>query len=359
MGEMISSFVIKILMVVAAFAVAVCVTVGVILGVKHSKENDTDDGGAVQTGGDVDDDGLGGSPLYKTNATRSSYIGTSDSSTKLIEGIKSNNAILVELDGYTVVASKGADEKIYPASMTKVMTLLVACEMVTDLEEVLEVKEEHINFLVQSGGSADSTFTAGDWIKVKDLLHLVIYDSDTIACLLLAERYGGSEAGFVELMNNKAEELGLTSTNFKNATGLHDAEHYTTCREMAAIMAYSFENELAKKILTAYEGYRFNTYEADGKTVRDTHLSWSDWYSGRLEDNPYIKDGNGKTVVTVIAGKTGKEEIPRNCFVTYAVDKNGVGYVAVTVGRANESQPGVLATESTADTKYIYRNYVK
>ncbi|MBO5883843.1 MAG: D-alanyl-D-alanine carboxypeptidase [Clostridia bacterium] len=359
MGEMISSFVIKILIIVAALAVAVCVAVGVILGVKHSKENDTGDGGAVQTGGDVDDDGLGGSPLYKTNATRSSYIGTSDSSTKLIEGIKSNNAILVELDGYTVVASKGADEKIYPASMTKVMTLLVACEMVTDLEEVLEVKEEHINFLVQSGGSADVTFTAGDWVRVEDLLNLIIYDSDTIACLLLAERYGGSEAGFVELMNNKAEEMGLTSTNFKNTTGLHDAEHYTTCREMAAIMAYSFENELAKKILTAYEGYRFKTYEADGKTVRDTHLSWSDWYSNkeRFYNNPVISGSNPK--VTVIAGKTGKEEIPRNCFVTYATDANGVGYVAVTVGRSNESQPGVLAAESTADMKYIYRNYVK
>ena len=93
--------------------------------------------------------------------------------------------------------------------MTKVMTLLVACEMVTDLDEMLEVKQEHIDFKTQSGGSGDIVFIAGDMIRVEDLLKLVIYDSDTIACLLLAERYGGSEAGFVELMNNKAKEMGL------------------------------------------------------------------------------------------------------------------------------------------------------
>ena len=368
MGDAVSALLIKILVIVAGLAAVVCITVGVIFGINHFKDPDSgsDKGDSVQTGGDVDPSDNGGNenkshnngqPLYKTNATRSSYIGTTNDDTKLIEGIKSNNAILVELGGYTVVASKGADEKIYPASMTKVMTLIVACERVTDLDEMLKVKKEHVDFLAQSGGSAAHAFSEGEYLRVEDVLNLVIYDSDTIACLLLAERFGGSEAGFVALMNNKAAELGLSSTNFKNATGLYDPEHYTTCREMGAIMSYAFENELAKKILTSWEGYRFNSYDSEGG-VRNSYLSWSDWYSGRFNDNPYIKNGS-KTVVTVLAGKTGYEDIPRNCFVTYATDTNGVGYVSVVVGRSDASQDGVTAAESTADMKYIYKNYVK
>ena len=303
---------------------------------------------------------VSGAPLYPTKPSRTNYMSKSAADVAQVgSAIKSNNAILVELGTYTSVAEKNADEKIFPASMTKVMTLLVACERVTDLDKKLVVTQAHIDYKSKTGGSGDIPFAVGEGVRVRDLLQIIIHDSDTIACLLIAEYIAGSEAEYAALMNKKAEDIGLKNTHFSSVTGLHDNENYTTCRDMAAIMAYALENELVKEIMTYYKGYKFSAYIGDSNTVKYEYpTSWSDWYSTRLSDNAYVKNSGGKTVAEIMAGKTGWEEIPRACFVTYAIDNNGKGYICVVVGRSATSQPNVLSTDSTADTRYLYRNYV-
>lgn len=290
-----------------------------------------------------------------TNLSRSNYSVSVPEGVQAIEGISSQAAILLDLDNYSTIAAKNATTKIYPASMTKVMTLLVACENIQNLNELLTVTAEQVKYQADHGGSGNAALNTGEVVKAEDLLYLIIYNSDTIACLMISDYVSGSEAAFAELMNQKAKSMGLTGTHFVNSTGLHDDNHYTTCADMAAIMAYALDNPTARKILTSYAGYRVNIYQADGVNVTRSVLAYSAWYSGtdRFKDNPNLK------TVTVKAGKTGYETIPTGCFVTYAVGKDGKNYVCVQVGRIDASQASVSAATSTADTKKIYNTYVK
>lgn len=269
--------------------------------------------------------------------------------------IKSGHTILVELTGNSSVAEKGADVKIYPASMTKVMTLLVACENARDPNARITVTQEMVQYQQEMGASGIMGFSAGESVTVEDALFLVNYNSDTIACLMLAEYVAGGEAEFVELMNKKARDIGLTGTNFVNCTGLYDAEHYTTCREMAAIMACALQNEAARKVLTSYKGYTVDIYSSATATSSRTSTTYAAWYSGRLGDNAWA--GNGSDV-KIIGGKTGYEDIPTYCFVTAGKNtETGTEYVCVTVGRSDKDQPKVTEKQNTNDTKVLYQKY--
>ena len=291
-------------------------------------------------------DTTSGKPIYPTVADRDSYLFTTGADAQSISGISSQHAILVSLETYTSVAEKEADTKIYPASMFKVMSLLVACERVTDMTEMVTVAAEDVQYAAEMGGSGVASLRAGEAVKMEDLLYLTSYNSDTVAVLTVAKHLAGSEEAFVGWMNDKAKELGLTNTSFANCTGLHHENNYTTCREMATIMAYALENQMCNKLLTSYRGWDIETSERE-------LLIYSGWYSVRYDNNPHLK------TVTVKGGKTGYEDIPTSTFVTYAVDDNGKGYVCVVVGRSDTAQTKVTNAASTADTSKLYNTYVK
>ena len=297
-------------------------------------------------------------PIYPTVPTRNNYVAESSGFSQQIGGlIQSNNAVLVELGSYQAIAEKDADAKIYPASMTKVMTLLVACENVTSLSKKLTVTQEAIDYKRAQGGSGllvDSSL--GDAFTIEDLLYILSYDSDTIACLLLAKEIAGSEAAFVDMMNAKARSLGLTSTHFTNSTGLHNEEHYSTCREMAAIMAYALDNTLARRILLSTETKSFEAYKGntDEKTV--TYYASPDWY--QTDGGTRFKGNVKLETVTVKGGKTGYTDEAGVCLVSYA-ESNSTGkcYINVIVGKPKGS--GVKESVSVADVKCIYNTYAE
>jgi D-alanyl-D-alanine carboxypeptidase (penicillin-binding protein 5/6) len=277
--------------------------------------------------------------------------------------IKSNAIVLIDITDNKVIAGTNIDTKVYPASMTKVMTLLVACENAKDPTKKITVTADMVEkYSKTSGASVAFTWQEGYQVTVEDALYLVIYESDTYACWLLADYVAGSEAKFVEKMNEKANELGLTNTNFVNSTGLFNANHYTTCREMAAIMAAAMNNEAATAVLTRKDKYTVDIYQ-EGEKI-DTKGMWSGWYTGRLEANRLSgvapKYVGGGSDVMITAGKTGYEDIPKNCFVTAAEnDTTGRKYVCVQVGRTDSAQATVTTTQSTNDTRNIYRKYAK
>ena len=187
-------------------------------------------------------------PLFPTNETRTSYkISASDSVVTLSgdDFILSNNTILVKVgkDSLTSLVEKNSDERMFPASMTKVMTLIVACERVTDLSKKLTVDEDVAQFAYEQGGSG-AGLKAGESYTVEDLLYLISYKSDTIASILIAEHVAGSQEAFVELMNKKATDIGLSGTHFANCTGLYNENNYSTCRDIASIMVYALDNEM-------------------------------------------------------------------------------------------------------------------
>ncbi len=263
--------------------------------------------------------------------------------------IKSAAAILVDVSSGQAMATKEADTRIYPASMTKVMTVLVVCENAKSATDKLTVTQEHMNKLAANkDASVWGGLGVGTTLTVEDALFLVNYQSDALACWLLADYIAGSEEAFVAKMNQRAQSLGLTGTHFENTTGLHHDNHYTTCRDMAAIMTAAMNNPAAKTVLSSYKGY---TIAGVGGPFYAT------WYSdkGRLNDNNSV---GGGSQMTVIAGKTGWETIPTSCFVTVAKhEPTGKTYVCVTVGRISSSQTLINNETSTNDTKYLYKTY--
>ena len=280
--------------------------------------------------------------------------------------IDSAAIVLTDITSGVVVAGKSADERVYPASMTKVMTLLVACENAKDANARLTVTEAMINKYKEpsnKGGSVAFEWKAGYTVTVEDVLHLIIYQSDTFACWLIADYVAGGEAQFVELMNAKAAALGLTSTHFTNCTGLYNIEHYTTCREMAAIMAAAMNNPAATAVLGRNTQYFVDIYQ-EGQTESTQMGMWCDWYTSRLEKNKYANTaphyaGKGSDIM-IVGGKTGYEDIPTSCFVTAGVDDiTGRRYVCVQVGRINKDQTKVDTKTSTFDTREMYWKYAK
>ena len=280
--------------------------------------------------------------------------------------IDSAAIVLTDITSGVVVAGKSADERVYPASMTKVMTLLVACENAKDANARLTVTEAMINKYKEpsnKGGSVAFEWKAGYTVTVEDVLHLIIYQSDTFACWLIADYVAGGEAQFVELMNAKAAALGLTSTHFTNCTGLYNVEHYTTCREMAAIMAAAMNNPAATAVLGRNTQYFVDIYQ-EGQTESTQMGMWCDWYTSRLEKHKYANTaphyaGKGSDIM-IVGGKTGYEDIPTSCFVTAGVDDiTGRRYVCVQVGRINKDQTKVDTKTSTFDTREMYWKYAK
>ncbi len=291
-----------------------------------------------------------------------------------IEGITSEAAVLVEVGSKTAVAGKNADVVIHPASMTKVMTLLIACENLTDPNELLTVKQEMLDRRTQLDGSGElvdnttvmdvegyteSIQMVGLSITVEDALYLINYQSDTVACLMIAEKIAGSEAEFVKLMNKKAQEIGLTKTNFVNCTGLTEVTgeyNTTTCREMAAIMNCALNNAVAKKIISSTSKYYADVY-SDGQATGYTIPFFADWHNRAARLNGNVKAGK----VTILGGKTGYEDIPTSCFITYGTSSaNGKTYICVIVGRLIDSEnPIVVNAKGTEDTRSIYKNYAK
>ena len=304
-------------------------------------------------------------PLYPTKESRSSYkITTSESVVTLTDNsfITSEHTVLVKVDkdSLTSIVEKNADTKMYPASMTKVMTLLVACENLTDLDELLTIKKEHIDYVTLHKDSktffdkGDSELP-GEKISVKDALYLCSYESDTIACLLLAEHIAGSEADFVELMNKKAESIGLTGTKFVNCTGLHDDNHYSTCKDMASIMAYAMDNELAKSILFSIESYSFKSDKFYTTKDPTKKLTYYPYYPYWYEDANRFNKKNKLETVTVVAGKTGWDEGGMS-LVSVAKGNNDELYINVIVGGKDKK---VSESTSTTEVIKIYNTYAK
>ena len=307
--------------------------------INSPSENNQSSGDSKNPSGTVIGGGVsvGGNYLGRTSAKRSNYVSKASTNVNNISDVREvDNVILVDLDTYESVAEKFADTKIYPASMTKVMSLLVACENLKSLNTKLTVTKEVIDYAYEMEGSLFGV-KKGDKLSTQDLLYLTSYYSDTVAVVMLAEHISGSEDEFVKLMNAKAREIGLKNTNFDNCTGLHSEDNYTTCREMAAIMAYALEHPLCKELLTSTKAYKIYINDEHAYTL------WSpSWYRERLSSQPKLN------TVTVTGGKTGYIDESGFCLVSYAVgSSSGKRYIQVVVGD----------TRSSENVKYVYNNF--
>ena len=148
---------------------------------------------------------------------------------------------LLDVENNCIIAGKNKDARIYPASMTKVMTLIVAVEHLQDLSQTFTMTADIVDPLFREGASR-AGFEAGDTVNMEDMLYGLILPSGADAAVGLAIMTAGSEDNFAVLMNEKCEELGLQNTHFMNASGLHNENQYTTPVEMAMIVRRSYQS---------------------------------------------------------------------------------------------------------------------
>lgn len=257
--------------------------------------------------------------------------------------ISSKYNLLFDADTYTVLAGSYYEKKIYPASLTKVMTILVACENVQDTKAKFKFTEKIVNHLIEENAST-AGFVAGESVTFKDLLYSSILVSGGDGTTGLATLVAGSEKKFVELMNKKAEELGLTGTHFTNASGLHDDKHYSTCKDMAIILAHALENKTCKKVLTA------DTYTTSKTTQHPDGITLYSITSQRLMGYYVDLDGDGAGEGKILGGKTGfTDEAGFALETIYEYD--GKTYIAVNCKSLYE-------LNSVEDNIAILENYV-
>ena len=158
--------------------------------------------------------------------------------------VDANYVILQDHLSGKILYEKNADDKIYPASMTKIMTAIVTFDLLkkgeTSLDEMITISEKAWR-LSQSGYSS-MFIMLDDQVSVEDLLKGIIIISGNDACVALAEGLSGTEKDFVMLMNEKAEEIGLENTNFNNSSGINDANNYSTVRDILKMSRYMIQN---------------------------------------------------------------------------------------------------------------------
>ena len=163
--------------------------------------------------------------------------------------IYSEAAIVKDVQNNKVLASKNAEERIYPASMTKILTLLIAVEELSDLEEKVQIPVDEVLAEYERGASM-AGFQPGEKVSVKDLLYGLMLPSGAECCTALACRISGSEEAFAEKMNERAKELGMLNSHFVNASGLHEEEHYATVTDIMILLEQAIKNETFYEVFT-------------------------------------------------------------------------------------------------------------
>ena len=235
--------------------------------------------------------------------------------------VDAKGAIIIDKTDNSVVAQRNAHERTYPASTTKIMTLLVAVERIDDLSDTFTMTLSITDPMFEAGASV-AGFLNGEVITMKDMLYGLILPSGADAALGLATKIAGSEENFVKLMNKKVKELGLKNTNFANVTGLHDKNNYSTAYDMAIILDAALQNELCREVLSTYQYTTASTKEhPQGILLSSTLFSWM--------------YGTEPETATILGGKTGFVNESGYCIASYGKANDTENeYIVVTLGNS-------------------------
>lgn len=235
------------------------------------------------------------------------------------EELPSKHAVVIDLQTGAILAEKSADTVISPASMTKIMTLLVAAEHVADrLDETYTMTIDISDYCYVNDCSVVG-LEPNEVVPVRELLYGTILPSGADAAVCLANFVAGSHEAFVDMMNAKVQELGLSeSAHFTNAVGLYDAQNVCTVKDMALILKAAMENELCREVLNA------RTYETLPTEQHPSGQVLSNLFLRRIED--HLPDG-----FSAIGAKTGFVNQSGSCAASCGRDEStGSLYICVT-----------------------------
>ena len=244
----------------------------------------------------------------------------------------SETAVLMDADTGTILYNKGMDEKRYPASITKIMTALLALEN-SNLDDQVTFTEECL--ADQTSDSGNIGMQVGEVLTMRQcLLALMIRSANDVATQI-AVQIAGSVAAFADMMNQKAQELGCVNTHFVNASGMPDENHYTTVYDIYLMLKEAL-NYPEFTDITQMSSYTVTYKHSDGSDASTT-LTATDHYLTGEATTP--KD------VTILGGKTGTTDKAGNCLALLSQNAYGKPFISIVMGASSKD---VLYQEMTS-----------
>ncbi|MCD8300444.1 MAG: D-alanyl-D-alanine carboxypeptidase [Clostridiales bacterium] len=305
----------KFISAVVVAAIIICCMPAVVFGtVSTDKINIS--AGSDEASGSESSDSEDGSAAVRASED---MISASSDNAVWPEGpeIEAESAIVMDANSGLVLYEKEADKQQYPASITKIMTTLLALENCS-LDETVTFSKDAV--YKNEGDTSHIARDVGEEMSLEDTLYAVMLESANECAWAVAEHVcDGDEAAFVDLMNEKAAELGCTNTHFNNPNGLPDEDHYTSCRDMALISQEAIKNAMFRKIIGTKQYEIPPTNKHDEVTPLNNHHRMLNPYKG----SEYLYE-------YCIGGKTGYTEAAENTLVTFA-EKDGELLICVVM----------------------------
>ena len=234
------------------------------------------------------------------------------------------SGVLLNLSDKKVLYAKGAYNKVYPASITKIMTAMLALKY-GNMDDTVTISQENVTL---ESGSQVAGFMEGDQVTMDQLLHCLLVYSANDAASAIAEHVGGSTDKFVEMMNSFAAELGCTGTHFTNPHGLQDENHYTTPYDIYLMLKEALNYPEFTEI-TQMPSY----------TVTFTHSDGSEDSVALTATDHYLTgEANVPKGVTVLGGKTGTTDNAGNCLALLSQNAYGKPYISIVMGASTKDE---------------------
>lgn len=251
--------------------------------------------------------------------------------------IKSEYAILINLNDDRILYEKKANEKMYPASMTKVMSALVAIEQIDDLNTTYVITEKDLQGLKEANASV-AGFIEGEKVTYKDLLYGLLLPSGADASNALAHSLFGSQEAMVLKMNEKAKALNMRKTHFVNASGLHDDQHYTTVYDMSVLLKEALKNDMFKTVFCS------ETYQTSNGRMT-------------MHSTAYKQSREHQLDISIISGaKTGFTNEASLCLASY-VQQGSEEYIMVSGQTHSDSSQAYHLEDALKMYQYVFDHY--
>ncbi len=257
--------------------------------------------------------------------------------------ITGEGCILASADTGAIIYDKNAETRFYPASLTKIMTAVVVLDECKNPESVMVTAQKNELDILLGTDSSVLGLVEGEQFSALELLYILLVHSANDAANVLAKHFGGSIEGFVQKMNQKAKQLGMTGSRYMNAHGLHDTGHYTTPKDMFLLTKHALKNETFKEIFGTIRHPLPATNKNPNKRLLATTV--------------FIQDPNsmlpGSYYSAVKGGKTGYTDDAGRCLVSVA-EKNGASYICVLMKCPVYNDAGQKVRYEFSETKALY-----
>lgn len=255
--------------------------------------------------------------------------------------VQANNVMLISMNTGATIYEKNVDEQIYPASTTKLMTMAVAIDMIDDLQATLTFDKTaaYADLVI---GSSNMGLKDGEVIKLEDILYGIAISSANEGTNALAIHLCGSISAFVEKMNAKAAEWGMSHTHFVNTHGLTDENHYTTVRDMSILAKKVFADERLLPYLSA------SSYTLPATNMNEQRTL--------ISTNQLIRMNSGNYYKYAVAGKTGSTTAAGYNLISTAKYK-GMEYLCLMMNADYEISPNPVFADSVSLYKWAYSNF--